>query len=188
MNFINNTKLNEPYINPYPLIRVHRAKGFIDACYVGSFKIPAFLGLQYETASQVPVCTYDPSKSLSDQPYYKLNEDEIVKNPLTGQPLIIPPYTPAAADVFGPLTLPDGKYWLMGDSRNNSYDSRYWGFLDESFIHGRASFVILSIDSAETFWFYDLIKHPINFWRKQVRWNCFFKRLTQYYGRPDLEK
>jgi len=66
----------------------------------------------------------------------------------------------------------------MGDSRKNSVDSRWWLFLDEDFIHGRASFIIYSIDSQEAFWLFDLIKHPIDFWTKHVRWNRFFRGLN----------
>ena len=184
--YLNNKRLDEPYVNPYPLIKVHRTKGFINSDHFGPFKIPEFLGLQYMVDPHFPVCTYDPSKPLSEQPFYKLNQNEIAINRLSGTPMIIPAHTPTRADTFGPIIIPDGKYWVMGDSRNNSGDSRYWGLLDESSIHGRASFIILSIDTSESFWIYDLMKHPIDFWTKHIRWNCFFKGLGKYNGRSDL--
>ncbi len=41
-------------------------------------------------------------------------------------------------DSFGPVTVEAGHYFMMGDNRDNSYDSRYWGQLDEKLIKGRA--------------------------------------------------
>jgi signal peptidase I len=46
---------------------------------------------------------------------------------------------------FAPLTVPPGKYFMMGDSRDNSLDSRYFGFANREQIVGRAQRVLVSV-------------------------------------------
>jgi len=49
-------------------------------------------------------------------------------------------------DNWGPLVVPVGQFFVMGDNRDNSYDSRYWGFVDRRVIRGRPLFVYYSFD------------------------------------------
>lgn len=55
-------------------------------------------------------------------------------------------------------------YWLMGDNRHNSADSRYWGFVPEDHIVGKASFIWLSLDNEKSF--------PAN-----IRWERLFNKV-----------
>lgn len=55
-------------------------------------------------------------------------------------------------DNFGPVTVPTGKFFVMGDNRDQSYDSRYWGFADVEAIKGRATFVYWSRDGGWPRW------------------------------------
>ena len=52
-------------------------------------------------------------------------------------------------------------YWMMGDNRHNSADSRYWGFVPEDHIVGKAVFIWLSMDKDQPFY-------------NKVRWNRLF--------------
>jgi len=48
---------------------------------------------------------------------------------------------------FGPVTVPADKYFVMGDTRDNSQDSRYWGFLPRDYVKGRALLIYWSYES-----------------------------------------
>ena len=50
-------------------------------------------------------------------------------------------------ETYGPVTVPLEQYFVMGDNRDNSQDSRYWGFLPGSHVKGRALLIYWSYES-----------------------------------------
>lgn len=67
---------------------------------------------------------YNPDFVEEDYPIFRLEGD--------GKEIVVPP----------------GKYFVMGDNRNNSEDSRYWGFVPRELVIGRAMFVYWSYDES----------------------------------------
>lgn len=160
--YINGQKLNEPYLNQYPIISVFKP-------------MPAML--QIGIPGDLVRRTYDSK-------FYRLDPLEIaLAKKYFGDKNIFYPHTPAynergkCVDEYD-ITLKNGQYWLMGDNRQGSADSRYWGPLDTNKVvwHGRIILRIWSLDSDESWWIVDLIKHPIDFWSR-VRWSRFLQVL-----------
>jgi len=64
-------------------------------------------------------------------------------------------------DTWGPLRVPKGKYFVLGDNRDNSEDSRYWGFVPEGAVKGRPLVVYFSYDRTT--------RDPLP-WLTDIRW------------------
>jgi signal peptidase I len=57
----------------------------------------------------------------------------------------------SSASTFGPVVVPPERYLVMGDNRDNSFDSRFFGFVPRSEILGRATRIVASVDPARSF-------------------------------------
>jgi len=83
------------------------------------------------------------------EPYTIYRDDQIL------------PKSMDAKDNFGPIFVPPRKYFMMGDNRDRSHDSRFWGFVDESKIIGKAMVLYWSWDGDGSSIRWDRIGHIV---------------------------
>ena len=69
-------------------------------------------------------------------------------------------YQPSRDD-WGPLVIPQGRYFMLGDNRDESLDSRYWGLLEEWRIEGRVALIYFSYNKGSY--------RPFP-WLREIRW------------------
>ncbi len=199
----NGVKLDELYLNKYPLIELSKeSQEVIQALLRAEMRNYLMSGVSQERADQLVAQqehrlqqaprSYDPAASFQDQPFYRINPNFVVRNEKGKPELLWPgvarrsPYSHNRAkegrnywdgsDEFYVKLGPD-EFWLMGDNRRGSQDARVFGPVKRAFIHGRIIFRLWSHDSDENWWIVDLIKHPIDFW-KRMRWSRFFQRVS----------
>lgn len=183
--YLNDKKLEEPYLNKWPI--------------VAYWKIPPYeIRSQRQAQEEMVFKSFDPALPFTSpqQPFYKMYADQIFRD-AQGSPIIEWPTNASknerleAQRLDGVAAAPNqgnfwncsdefyvelGKdeYWCMGDNRRGSKDCRFLGPIKRELIHGRIIWRLWSIDSDESFWVFDLVKNPIEFWSR-VRWNRFFQ-------------
>ena len=69
-------------------------------------------------------------------------------------------------DNMSPVRVPAGKLFMMGDNRDRSYDSRFWGFVDMDAVIGKALFIYFSIDWNRGVGWTEIWRYP-----ELIRWD-----------------
>jgi signal peptidase I len=100
--------------------------------------IKRVIGLPGETVEIKDKKVYIDGKPL-DEPYVHFLEPPLLPTD--------PEYGSRLSDSYGPRKVPEGQLFVMGDNRDNSKDSRYWGFLPEDQVKGRALMVYWSYEA-----------------------------------------
>lgn len=75
-----------------------------------------------------------------------INNEIYVENYIINKDPNTIPVSQHPRDFFGPITIPQKSLFVMGDNRDNSYDSRFWGLVDKSTVKGKVKSLYWSWD------------------------------------------
>lgn len=98
--------------------------------------IKRVIGTPGDTVEVVDKKVYVNGSLLADDP--GVNQDERILTREMSQ-----------RDNFGPITVPEHSLFVMGDNRDNSHDSRFWGFVDYKALKGKAFVMYWSWDKED---------------------------------------
>ena len=96
-----------------------------------------------------PLAYEDVSSPVEDYPGFLLNPHQFVEEEQLDKrlhPILLTPGSPQYREISATTVVPAGQFYLMGDNRNNSKDSRFFGTVDRHLILGRAVAVAVSVD------------------------------------------
>ena len=105
-----------------------------------------------------------------DEPFARVSDNgDVYASAMFWQCDYVPATIPAAScrptrDNWGPVVVPEDRYFMLGDNRDDSEDSRYWGFVARHAIKGRPLMVYYSFNPASTRsapWLTDIRWHRI---------------------------
>ena len=112
--------------------------------HYGPLKVP-YRGMNIEINEEVLAKYGSSIKNYENQGTVVIDTDQLIIN----------------GESMSNYTFKKDYYFMMGDNRHNSLDSRFWGFVSEDYIVGEASFVWMSFDNNKTF-------------LSKIRWNRLF--------------
>lgn len=127
-------------------------------------------GKPCEVACQTHSFEYQPQPANPDFP----NDLEFIEVGDVTHAILLDPYRRYSGMEFypqddlpaGEWVVPEGQYFVMGDNRDHSDDSRFWGFVPERNIVGKATYIWMSLDK------------QANEWPTGFRFERFFKRIN----------
>lgn len=106
------------------------------------------------------IVTFQPTKILREQRFTQPFIKRIIGLPgdrvavkkgsvyINGKPLKEPYIEDRPAYEYGPVVVPANSYFVLGDSRNNAYDSHYWGFVPRNLILGKVVWRFFPLERA----------------------------------------